>query len=502
MFNNSRMLSTKQVFLLIFLVNIIALLATLSNSYTDGYNLRQAQTAIMARNIFYDDFNIFPTRLTFFAPREGNIIFEFPFLHFLTALTYKIFPISEINGRIINLILYIFNGLLFFEIQKFFFDKKIAVTISILFISSPLILYLGHAYMPETSMMSFYLLTYYLYIKSKIQDYHFFKPLMIISLIFAPLIKPPAGIIYIPIFLDSIFRKNLKHIFKTFILLFTCSLPFLFWMIYASTVNSSEMSTGSNYGDWLNILFGKSSMIRLWFDLNFYKKIILYFIIQHLNPLTFLLAINGILIGLKTKDWVNKFHINWILGNILFLFIFSGANIGHPYYQIYFTPPLLFFVGLFISKFSKSISNKNILINICLILNLFISLPIYIYGSNDNLRISNIDEFKSVLSENIRINKNISNEYILFSHEGLASTAVYTYYADSYSKQFFINKKSISNLNKEITSGAKYLFFLNTKYGDTLNKLKSNRTLYNWLNVNKNKIYESQSIILYELNSE
>ena len=141
MFNNSRMLSTKQVFLLIFLVNIIALLATLSNSYTDGYNLRQAQTAIMARNIFYDDFNIFPTRLTFFAPREGNIIFEFPFLHFLTALTYKIFPISEINGRIINLILYIFNGLLFFEIQKFFFDKKIAITISILFISSPLILY-------------------------------------------------------------------------------------------------------------------------------------------------------------------------------------------------------------------------------------------------------------------------------------------------------------------------------------------------------------------------
>ena len=124
MFNKFKMISKKQVFLFIFLVNTIALLATLSNSYTDGYNLRQAQTAIMARNIFYDNFNIFPTRLTFFAPLEGNIIFEFPFLHFLTALTYKIFPISEINGRIINLILYIFNGLLFFEIQKLFFDKK------------------------------------------------------------------------------------------------------------------------------------------------------------------------------------------------------------------------------------------------------------------------------------------------------------------------------------------------------------------------------------------
>ncbi len=129
-------------------------------------------------------------------------------------------------------------------------------------------------------------------------------------------------------------------------------------------------------------------------------------------------------------------------------------------------------------------------------------MPVYIYGSNDSLRISNIDEFKSVLSENIIINKNISNEYILFSHEGLASTAVYTYYADSYSKQYFINEKSISNLIKEINSGAKYLFFLNTKYGDTIKKLKSNKNLYDWLNFNKNKIYESNSIILYELNSE
>ena len=46
-----------------------------------------------------------------------------------------------------------------------------------------------------------------------------------------------------------------------------------------------------------------------------------------------------------------------------------------------------------------------------------------------------------------------------------------------YSKQYFINEKSISNLIEEINSGAKYLFFLNTKYGDTIKKLKSNSTL-------------------------
>ena len=499
MFENLKVIKKNQLFLLILSINIIFLLATLSNTYTDGYNLRQAQTAVMARNIFYDDLNIFPTRLTFFAPLKGNIIFEFPFIHFITALSYKIFSISEINGRIINLILYIFNGVIFYKIQDFFFDKKIVISTSILFISSPLILYLAHAYMPETSMMSFYLSAYYFYIKSKMQNNNLSKVLLVISLIIAPLIKPPAGIIYIPIFLDSLNKSNIKNIIKKFIFLLICSLPFLCWMIYATTVNSSELSTGSNYGDWSNILFGKSSIIRLWFDLNFYKKILSYFLIQHLNPLTFLIALSSILINFKTKNFLTKFHINWILGNLFFLFIFAGANYGHPYYQIYFTPPLLYFVGVFFSKINDNFFRKNLLLNICLIINLLFSISIFIYGSNEKLRISNINEFNSVVSEKIKIDRHSPFEYILFSHEGLASTAVYTYYADAYSKQYFINGQSVKNIINEINSGAKYIFFLNTKYGDTINKLKSNKELYNWLNQNKIKIFESKTIIAYKL---
>ena len=500
MFEKLKLIKKNQIFLIILFINIIFLLSTLSNTYTDGYNLRQAQTAIMARNIFYDNLNIFPTRLTFFAPLKGNIIFEFPFVHFITALSYKIFSISEINGRVINLILYIFNGIIFYKIQNFFFDKKIATSISILFISSPLILYLAHAYMPETSMMSFYLSSYYFYIKSKIQNNKFNKALLVISLIIGPLIKPPAGIIYIPIFLDSINNSNFKKLIKNFIFLLGCSLPFLCWMIYATIINSSDLSTGSNYGDWSNILFGKSSIMRLWFDLNFYKKILSYFLIQHLNPLTFLIAISSLLNNFQTKNSFNKFHINWILGNLSFLFIFAGANYGHPYYQIYFTPPLLYFVGIFFSNNNNKFSRKNLILNLCLIINLFFSIAIFLYGSNEKLRISNINEFNSVVSEKIKVDKNLPSEYILISHEGLASTAVYTYYADAYSKQYFINGESVKNIINETNSGAKYVFFLNTKYGDTIDKLKNNKELYTWLNQNKIKVYESKTMILYKLN--
>ena len=56
-------------------------------------------------------------------------------------------------------------------------------------------------------------------------------------------------------------------------------------MLYAKFVNSSEFSTGAGL-ELINIVLGKGSLFKNWIDLNFYKNIISYFLIQHLNPLT------------------------------------------------------------------------------------------------------------------------------------------------------------------------------------------------------------------------
>ena len=492
------LISKNRIFLFIFFINIIALILTLSNSYTDGYNLRQAQTAVMARNIFYDNFNIFPTRLTFFAPQKGNIIFEFPFIHFLTALSYKLFPISEINGRVINLIFYIFNGILFYKIQKLIFKNDIALFTSSLFISSPLILYLGHAYMPENTMMTFYLFAYYFFIKNKLNHNKINEFLMFISLALAPLLKPPAGIIFLPIFLDYCKEINLKSIFKKLIPFFIISLPLLIWMIYGKIVNSSELSTSSDW-NWINVLFGKGDLIETWVDITFYKNILSNFLIQHLNPFTFFLSIYAIAINFKSKDPIIKFHINWIFANLLFLFIFAGANKGHPYYQIFFVPNLLFFTGLSIKNIGNIRINTNHIMKIAILLNFILSISVFIYGSNEKLRISNINEFKKVVSEKIIIDKKSPSEYILYAHEGLKSASVYTYYADSYGKLISIKSEKVSNIKDEINIGAKYIFFLKTSYGDSIEWLKRNNEIYDWLNTYKKKLYESKSILLYKL---
>ena len=500
--NKSRdLIFRKKIFYFIFFLNIILLLATLSNSYTDAYNLRQAQTAIVAKNIFYDNFNIFPTRISFIAPSKGNIIFEFPFVHFLTALTYKFFPISEINGRFINLLFYIFNGIIFYQIQKLLFEKDIAIITSSLFISSPLIFYLAHAYMPETTMMSFYLLAYYFFIKNKIKYNHLDEKYMFLILAIAPLLKPPAGVIFFPIFLDYLDEIKLKAIIRKSIPFVISALPFLLWLYYGSIINSSHIGTDS---DWnlIQIILKRNPLTNYWFDFNFYKKIISYFLIQHLNPLTFCLSIYILIINFNAKDPLIKFHVNWFFFNLLFLFLLPGTNLSHPYYQIIFIPNLLFFTGLGIAKIKEFFFKKDLYTYSLVLLNLILSIAIFIYASNENLRISNLDEFKDVLANNVTIKKDSTSEYILYSNEGMGSTPIHSYYSDSYSRQFHLELENIVNLKEQINSGAKYIFFINTSYGDTIKKLKKDKEIFNWLNTEQHKLYESESIILYELKKD
>ncbi len=62
-----------------------------------------------------------------------------------------------------------------------------------------------------------------------------------------------------------------------------------------------------------------------------------------------------------------------------------------------------------------------------------------------------------------------------------------------------MDSENISDLEDQINSGARYIFFINTSYGNTIKKLKANTEFFKWLNTNKNKLYESESIILYQL---
>ena len=61
-------------------------------------------------------------------------------------------------------------------------------------------------------MMTFYLCAYYFFIKNKFNKNKVNELLMFMYLALAPLLKPPAGLIFLPIFLDYCKEINLSLI--------------------------------------------------------------------------------------------------------------------------------------------------------------------------------------------------------------------------------------------------------------------------------------------------
>ena len=101
-------------------------------------------------------------------------------------------------------------------------------------------------------------------------------------------------------------------------------------------------------------------------------------------------------------------------------------------------------------------------------MNLILSIAIFIYASNENLRISNLDEFKDVLANNVTIKKDSTSEYILYSNEGMGSTPIHSYYSDSYSRQFHLELENHASGEAQLANLADDIAYLSHDFDDGL----------------------------------
>ncbi len=486
------------IFLAGFLILQLTLLVLfLDNTYTDGWNLRQAQTAMMARNIASDGIEFLPTRLDFFAPREGNVILEFPLLHGLTALTYRIFGENEVNGRLLVLVFHILNIGLMFLILSRLFNSAIAKIFTFLYGFTPIIFYSAHAFIPETSMLSFYLLAFYLFILNSHRLSGQVGYRVVLSI--GPLLKPLAGVIYFPILFDSM-SKGIKGFSREVILLGLCSLPFVFWMVFGYFTNSSEASTGSDWANWTDILLGRGGIIGNWINPEFYSNVAFNLVFLNATPLVICFA--GLAIATKTHFKYRKFVNAWAIANVVFLFVFAGANRGHPYYQIYFVPIILIYAAAYFDKLVKGKSEfkRRGLLIATLLTHVLISLAVFFYGVDDTRRINNLQEFQRVADLHFNQVAKTTDAFVLMQTENMTS-GVYDYYLNQYTQQFSLKHHSspVLHLEQQVTEGAKFLFMVNTSYGNSIDISKNSQDYWHWLDSNTTKLYQSESMILFKL---
>ena len=121
----------------------------------DSHQIRQAQTAMMTRNLYEDNMNIFRTRLDFFGNVPGYIIMEFPLMHAITALLYYLFGVHEVIGRLVSVVFSVGAMFLMYGLARQFLSRVGAFAALVLYVFSPMNIFFSRAFMPESSMMFF-----------------------------------------------------------------------------------------------------------------------------------------------------------------------------------------------------------------------------------------------------------------------------------------------------------------------------------------------------------
>lgn len=471
----------------------------IENPLTEAWNIRQAQTAMMTRNIYADGFAFLPTRLNFFGNSDGSIILEFPLMHVITALSYWLFGVNEMFGRIVSLVFYLMSAVVFTLIASRYLAQMAVIVSLFVFTVSPMNIYLSRAFMPESSMMLFYLSGFYffsVYLESARQKHLIIG---VASLCLAPLTKPPAGIAFLPIIL-SVFMSdiNKNNKIRLLALIFLCALPFALWGGYAHFVNASNSNLPEGWGgNWLDIIFGRGGVFSNWLSFEFYRNVGGSIILVLMTPIGFVACLVGLFSGFTLRKFEPiRF---WLLGCVVFVFIFAGANRGHPYYQIFFLPPLCLYCGLCFEKFGLTIvrylkTRIGVVISaLLLVANLYGYYAFYQYMYDPHRRMPYVFAAAELLHSNIP-----QNRYVLI-HQKNATSGVLDYYLEGKSKPINLKdeKFAIDVLSREVLNGANAFVSINTVYGNSVAELKRSQRFYEKLQSIGSLVFSNEVLVIY-----
>jgi len=310
---------------IIMLLGLVIRLYGINLPLVDSHQIRQAQTAMMARNLYEDNMDIFHTRLDFFGNQPGYIIMEFPLMHGITALLYYLFGVHEVIGRLVSVIFSIGAMFLMYGLARQFLTVIGALSALILYVFSPMNIFFSRAFMPESSMMFFMLGAVYFFLKWLKRQGLILYLTAIIFAAFACLIKPNAGLIFAPIF-AAWFLKYKWKMFKSFYFwpyLLLTTMPIILWAAYAHYFNAKIPYCTFSFADsWLEVIRTRG-IIGHWFSLRFYAFLGGSIVFLLLTPLGFIGTVAGIICAKENSQ--NKVLYVWLGAIIIYFYALASC---------------------------------------------------------------------------------------------------------------------------------------------------------------------------------
>lgn len=166
--------------------------------FTEGHSWRQVTNADIARHYALGSMNLFLPRVSW-GGLNGVVGMEFPLLHYVTAIAWRIGGESHYVARLISMAFSVTSVVLIFLLGRRWFGAPAGRGAAFLFAVSPSLVFFGRAFMSDTPMVTFMVAAVLAW------DWYFERPqlwrglLAVLFTALAPLVKLPAIVVLAPI---------------------------------------------------------------------------------------------------------------------------------------------------------------------------------------------------------------------------------------------------------------------------------------------------------------
>lgn len=490
----------------IVLLGVLLRLYGITSPLVDALQIKQAHTAMIARNLFYDGMNILCTR---FDHIKGCIGLEFPLMHSMTAQMYYVFGVQEIIGRLINVAFSAGSMFAMYALARRFLPTAAALAALGLYMLSPTNIYVSRAFMVEPSMMFFEVSAVYLFLRWLEDGKWTIYVFAVTSAALAFLVKPTAAIIFVPV-MTAWFLKNKWKMFCRFdfwLCIVLTMTPVLLWMLHANYINFNNPDMPITHKElWWTVLLGRGSILYHLTDVGFYLKMGGWNM-SLLTPLGFIGMVAGCFF-IPHGDQ-RKILYAWLGAILAFFIVFAGANRGHPYYQLHLLPPAAILFGFALKRIldsrvaiGKMVKGKLMVVLVVLAVVLIVAaygigyVKYFSYMYDTSLRMPYALEVSKIVQ-----GRTPSNAIVLLNQPGAITGGPISYYSKRTTWEFGVesDEKAIAELERQRARGATTYVAIDTIYGSGVQNTKSHESFWRYLNDKYNSIVTTDHYLIFDL---
>jgi len=310
-------------------------LINISQPFVDWWSWRQADVAMIAENFYRHGFNPCYPQINWAGQAPGYVGTEFPLVPFIAALLYVPFGVQDWVGRCVSVFFFAASVPLLYLLVKKVFNRRSAFFAVVVYCLTPLGIFAGRSFMPDTASLSFSLAAVYLFIEwlERERGFRLFLALTLATSL-AILIKLPAIIIGLPLLYLAWKEYGPRFVLRRELWAFAIlSLLFsLAWYAHAYLISVRYFPYH---------FFGEGG-IKIE-GLRWYLAILRQAATFSLTPVAFALMLVGVILPSPTK-YGRVFHW-WLIAIALFVLI-AGEGNRHQWYRLPLVPVAAAFAGL------------------------------------------------------------------------------------------------------------------------------------------------------------